>query len=67
MDGAPKRCTCSILTCPWLTSTLLSPICYENKEKVDAQIGSELDEADALTAAASDPAFRNKLLAIKPR
>ncbi len=40
---------------------------YENKEKLDAQIERERQEAEALAAGASDPAFRRKLLELKNR
>ncbi len=40
---------------------------YENKEKLDAQIERERQEAEALAAEASDPVFRRKLLELKNR
>lgn len=38
---------------------------YEFKETIDNQIERELREAEELTAEASDPVFRKKLLALK--
>jgi uncharacterized protein (DUF433 family) len=38
---------------------------YEFKETIDDQIEREVREADELTAEASDPVFRKKLLALK--
>ena len=38
---------------------------YEHKEKIDAQVESELSEAQRLAAEASDPVLRKKLLELK--
>ncbi len=40
---------------------------YENKEKLDAQIEREYQEAEALVTQASNPALRQKLLKLKKR
>ncbi len=40
---------------------------YENKEKLDAQIEREYQEAEALVTQASNPVLRQKLLKLKKR